>query len=95
MDYARMFNTLLGTALVASGAAALNQWQERELGRADAPHAGSALCRRAGCNRDGAAVWRRLRAAAGLIYLAFAGEPASRVCSARSRSSATFSFTRR
>jgi protoheme IX farnesyltransferase len=30
MDYAKMFHTLLGTALVASGAAALNQLLERE-----------------------------------------------------------------
>ena len=30
MDYAMMFHTLFGTALVASGAAALNQLLERE-----------------------------------------------------------------
>jgi heme o synthase len=30
MNYALLFHTLLGTALLASGAAALNQWLERE-----------------------------------------------------------------
>ena len=30
MDFLRMFHALFGTALVASGAAALNQWLERE-----------------------------------------------------------------
>jgi heme o synthase len=30
LDYARLLNTLMGTAMVAAGAAALNQWLERD-----------------------------------------------------------------
>lgn len=33
VDYARMFYTLLGTSLVAAGAAALNEWLERDYDR--------------------------------------------------------------
>ena len=35
---AGLINTLVGTLLVASGTATLNQWMERVLGRPNAPH---------------------------------------------------------
>lgn len=71
MDYARMFNTLFGTALVAGGAAALNQWQERGL---------DARMRRtqdrplpSGRMQPGSVLWFGIGCAmAGLVYLAFA-----------------------
>ena len=37
-----LLHTLLGTGLIASGTAALNQWYEREADRQDAPHGGPA-----------------------------------------------------
>ena len=68
MDYARMFNTLLGTALVAGGAAALNELIERDADAAmdrtrgrplpvGSAHAGNAalLDRRSRNGGDGAA----------------------------------------
>lgn len=50
MNYALMFHVLFGTALVASGAAALNQLLEREYDARMRRTAGRP-CRRAGCSR--------------------------------------------
>jgi heme o synthase len=92
MNFALMFNTLAATALVAAGAAALNQLLEREY---------DAKMRRTQ-NRPlpsgrlqptTVAFWRR-QFGAGLVYLALAVNLLTSV-SARSRSSAIFSFTRR
>ena len=65
MDYVLMFHTLLGTALVASGAAALNQLLEREHDARDAPHPGPSAAVGAAAAGDGDDVRRRVRGARG------------------------------
>ena len=70
MDYGLMFRTLLGTGLVASGAAALNQLLERNLDAvmrrtADRPLPSGRL------QADTVLVFGGLCSAAGLVYLAW------------------------
>jgi protoheme IX farnesyltransferase len=74
VDYALMLHTLLGTCLLAAGAAALNEWFERDLDRLmrrteDRPIPAGRI------HPDQAMMLGGALAGAGLIYLAFLVQP--------------------
>ncbi|MDE3066995.1 MAG: heme o synthase [Verrucomicrobiota bacterium] len=92
MDFMLFFNALAGTALVASGAAALNQWLERDYDAKmrrtqDRPLPSGRL------QPLTAAVFGGLASVAGLVYLALAVNPLTSVLGAVTLTSYLFLYT--
>ena len=92
-DWSLLFHTLVGTALIASGTAALNQWWERESDKLMRRTASRPLPM--GLLTANRALWFGIAlAAAGALELAL-GVNLSRRCSALSRSRLISLSTRR
>lgn len=92
MDYLRMFNTLLGTALVAAGAAALNELIEREVDAnmkrtEDRPLPSGRM------QPDTALIIGFLLSVTGMIYLAFLVNAASSMLAALTLATYVFAYT--
>ena len=92
VDYLRMFHTLFGTALVASGAAALNQWLERDYD-ARMRRTASRPLPSGRMQPATVAIFGGVCSVAGLIYLAVLVNPLTSVVGAVTSISYLFIYT--